>query len=305
MAIGQNFYADQPEQDFSNLSRLQSGQALQYGDRAAQYADPFMGERKQYQNQLSNLMANPGSFASSPTYQFAFNQGLEALNRRSAASGKTGSGNYLADLMKYGQGMASQQFFPQANLLAQLAQGGSSPAAAGLSYARGADRSQDYAQLSQMAKSAGQKQGQPQGQPQGGGMNYMRGFDESMRSAFPGSGASGGTGLPSGGYGYPITGGATGDSLGGMPMGSGYITGSEGGAAVFGNGGFATNGVPLMGGNAGAGMQGAFPDSNYGGDPYAFGGVGGDFSIPDYNYGDMGGGDYIGGYEGGYGGEEW
>lgn len=279
MAIGQNFYADQPEQDFSNLSRLQSGQALQYGDRAAQYADPFMGERKQYQNQLSNLMANPGSFASSPTYQFAFNQGLEALNRRSAASGKTGSGNYLADLMKYGQGMASQQFFPQANLLAGLAQGGSSPAAAGLSYARGADRSQDYAQLSQMAKSAGQKQGQPQGQPQGGGMNYMRGFDESMKSAFPGSGYSGGgTGLPSGGYGYGMAGGMSGQV---DPWSAGYTPSTGAGQGY------------MLGNNMDAGFGGGNTDF------YGFGG-GGDYSIPDYS-GDMGGGDYIGGY----GSEEW
>lgn len=284
MAIGQNFYADQPEQDFANLSRLQSSQALGYGDQAARYADPFMDQRKQYQNQLSNLMANPGSFASSPTYQFAFNQGLEALNRRSAASGKTGSGNYLADLMKYGQGMASQQFFPQANLLAGLAQGGSSPAAAGLAFARGGDRSQDYAQMAQAARSAGQKQGQPQGQPQGGGMNYMRGFDESMKSAFPGSGYSGGgTGLPSGGA-MPY-GGGMGGYTPSEGAGTGYMT-SDYGQTNFGGGGMDYQ---------------PFDAGGYG----SFAGGGGDFSIPDYNYGDMGGGDYIGGYEGGYGGEEW
>ena len=275
MAIGQNFYADQPEQDFANLSRLQSSQALGYGDQAARYADPFMDQRKQYQNQLSNLMANPGSFASSPTYQFAFNQGLEALNRRSAASGKTGSGNYLADLMKYGQGMASQQFFPQANLLAGLAQGGSSPAAAGLAFARGGDRSQDYAQLSQMAKSAGQNKGQPQGA--GGMPNWLRQHNEQMAQAFP-QGGGGGTGLPSGGA-MPYGGGGMGGYTPSEGAGTGYFTGSTGGAGVFGQGGFAQS--------YGAGDMGGMG---------SFAGGGGDFSIPDYNYGDMGGGDYIGGY---------
>ena len=283
MAIGQNFYADQPEQDFANLSRLQSSQALGYGDQAARYADPFMDQRKQYQNQLSNLMANPGSFASSPTYQFAFNQGLEALNRRSAASGKTGSGNYLADLMKYGQGMASQQFFPQANLLAQLAQGGSSPAAAGLSYARGADRSQDYAQLSQMAKSAGQNKGQPQNN----GQSWL-----DRTSAEHLSRQGGGTGLPSGGA-MPYGGGMQGGMSGQVdPWSAGYTPSAGAGQGY------------MLGNNMDAGFGGGNTDFyGFGGGDMgggSFAGGGGDYSIPDYS-GDFGGGDYLGGY----GGEEW
>lgn len=187
MGIGQNFYGDNPGQEFSNLSRQQSGQSLQYGDQAARYADPFMSQRGQYQNQLSELMKNPGSFGSSPTYQFAFDQGLEALNRRSAATGKTGSGNYLADLMKYGQGMASQQFFPQANLLAQLAQGGSNPGAAGASFALGTARSQDQAQMGAAVGAYGRNAPQQQQQQQPWWMQPT-----------PGAGGAG-TGLPSGG----------------------------------------------------------------------------------------------------------
>jgi hypothetical protein len=163
MVIGTNFYADQAERDFQNLSNLQSAQALGYGDQAARYADPFMEERKQYQNALSKLISSPGEFSSSPFYKFAYDQGLNALQRK----GNVRSGNKLAELMRYGQGMATQTYFPQANLLSNLAMSGSSPAAAGLSYARGTERSQDYAQMAAAAKAAAQNKGGGQGGGQG------------------------------------------------------------------------------------------------------------------------------------------
>lgn len=88
---------------------------------AAGVADPFARQRPQYQTQLQTLMQDPGSFASSPAYSFAFDQGLEAVNRTAAAKGMLGSGNRLYELTNYGQGMAGQQYFNQANLLATLA----------------------------------------------------------------------------------------------------------------------------------------------------------------------------------------
>lgn len=88
---------------------------------AAQVADPFASQRKQYQTQLQTLMQDPGSFESSPAYGFAFDQGLEAVNRTAAAKGMLGSGNRLYELTKYGQGLAGQQYMGQANLLATLA----------------------------------------------------------------------------------------------------------------------------------------------------------------------------------------
>ena len=151
MAIGQNFYGDEGLTDIEDLSRRQGKQSLIYGDQAARYADPFMGERGKYQKQLSDLLTNPGSFASSPVYKFAYDQGLEALNRK----GSLRSGNKLAALQKYGEDMASQMYFPQAKLLSDLAVGGSSPGAAGLAYARGTERSQDQAQMSAAARAAG------------------------------------------------------------------------------------------------------------------------------------------------------
>lgn len=105
-------------------------------------ADPFWQQRGQYQTQLANLMSNPGAMTTSPMYQFALDQGMNAVNRTAAAQHMLGSGNRLADLTKFGQGLASQQFFPMASLLSNLAGVNSSnPAAAlsGLVQSRGQD----------------------------------------------------------------------------------------------------------------------------------------------------------------------
>ena len=61
-------------------------------------------------NKLNELLQNPESVTSTPGYQFAYNQGLEAVNRTAAAKGNLGSGNRLYDLTKFGQGLASQTY---------------------------------------------------------------------------------------------------------------------------------------------------------------------------------------------------
>jgi hypothetical protein len=73
-----------------------------------------------YQNQLNNLLANPSSVAQTPGYQFAMDQGNQAINRSAAAGGALNSGNVLAELSKYGQGMASQGYNQQVNTLSGL-----------------------------------------------------------------------------------------------------------------------------------------------------------------------------------------
>lgn len=76
-----------------------------------------------YEARLMNLLDNPNSIADTGAYKFAFNQGQQALERSAAAKGMTGSGNTLAALLQYGQGMASQQYDKEANRLANLVQG--------------------------------------------------------------------------------------------------------------------------------------------------------------------------------------
>lgn len=76
------------------------------------------------QNALTQMQAlNSGDFSSfkeSPDYQFAFNQGLQGLDRSAAARGSLFSGGHSADLMQFGQGLASQNYSNFYNRLAGL-----------------------------------------------------------------------------------------------------------------------------------------------------------------------------------------
>lgn len=64
-------------------------------------------------------LSNLAKIDQSPSYQWRYDQGLEAVNRTAAAKGMLGSGNRLAELTKYGQGMASQEY--EAEFQRQLA----------------------------------------------------------------------------------------------------------------------------------------------------------------------------------------
>lgn len=74
-----------------------------------------------YENKLQKLMDNPDSIQNSGAYRFAFDQGQQAIERSAAAKGMLNSGNILAELAKYGQGMASQQYDKEADRLGNLA----------------------------------------------------------------------------------------------------------------------------------------------------------------------------------------
>lgn len=89
------------------------------GQTAASAADPFAQYRPQYANALADLQRDPSKVAETPGYRFAFDQGQQALERSAAAKGFTGSGNVLAELTKYGQGMAEQQFGKERDFLAK------------------------------------------------------------------------------------------------------------------------------------------------------------------------------------------
>lgn len=63
-----------------------------------------------YQNKLKALLTDPAAFQKTPGFQFALDTGKQAIERRAAASGMGRSGNVLAELMKYGTGLASQEY---------------------------------------------------------------------------------------------------------------------------------------------------------------------------------------------------
>lgn len=128
-------------------SSKQQKQQAQSQREAQAAADPFAPQRPQYQTMLNNFMhgysfdgstgptpdgmppksdgtmggghsfmtpmqflTNPGSFVTDPSYQWRLNQGLEGVNRGMAASGMLNSGNRMLELMRYGQGAASQEY---------------------------------------------------------------------------------------------------------------------------------------------------------------------------------------------------
>lgn len=61
------------------------------------------------------------SFTQSPDYQFALDQGQGALDRDAAARGSLYSGGHSTDVMKFAQGLASQNYNNYYNRLAGLA----------------------------------------------------------------------------------------------------------------------------------------------------------------------------------------
>lgn len=101
------------------------------GGSASAAADPFAAQRPQYQTQLNQLMT--GSYTpTDPSYQWRYDQGLEAVNRTKASQGLLNSGNQLAALTEYGQGMASTEYGNEYQRLAQLSGANiGSPATAG------------------------------------------------------------------------------------------------------------------------------------------------------------------------------
>lgn len=73
-----------------------------------------------YESRLMSLLNSPDSIANTGAYKFALGEGQKALERSAAAKGMLGSGNTLAALTKYGQGMASQQYGTEMDRLAAL-----------------------------------------------------------------------------------------------------------------------------------------------------------------------------------------
>lgn len=119
-----------------------------------------------YQNQLNQLLQDPSKIQQTAGYQFQLGQGNEAINRSAAAKGMLNSGNVLAELAKYGQGMASTEYGNQVNRLAGLMQG-----AQNFGVSSGYYNPRDwYAGWGQQAQSAGMPAPQPAPYAQGYGV---------------------------------------------------------------------------------------------------------------------------------------
>lgn len=115
--------------NFSNILALGSSvygimtaqQIKEMAAKAAAQQDPFAKQRAGYATQLAALDANPSSVTSLPGYKFGLEQGEQAISRRAAASGFSGSGNEAIALKQYDQMYAGQYLSSEQQRLAQLA----------------------------------------------------------------------------------------------------------------------------------------------------------------------------------------
>lgn len=73
-----------------------------------------------YEAKMNALMTDPNALANSASYRFRLDQGNQAIQRSAAAKGMLGSGNTLAELLRYGQGEASQEYGKEMERLATL-----------------------------------------------------------------------------------------------------------------------------------------------------------------------------------------
>lgn len=126
-AQGENLYRQRQAIEWANQQRMTDPsywmQAFGMGSGsggggvgAPQYQDTAA----QYRTRLNTLMDNPDSIANTGAYKFAFQQGNEAVNRNLAAKGLLKSGNRLAELTKFGQGLASQQYGAEFDRMSNL-----------------------------------------------------------------------------------------------------------------------------------------------------------------------------------------
>ena len=81
------------------------------------------GASNPFRHQLEKLTVDSNSISDSESYKFRLSQGQQALQRSAAAKGMLGSGNTLAALMEYGQGMASTEYGNEFDRLTKASQG--------------------------------------------------------------------------------------------------------------------------------------------------------------------------------------
>lgn len=95
----------------SNAANMGIGEQRRQFDTFQQNIQPYMQTGGQANSQLQALLSGDMSgFREDPGYQFRFDQGLQGQDRSAAARGGLFSGGHQADLINYGQGMASQEY---------------------------------------------------------------------------------------------------------------------------------------------------------------------------------------------------
>lgn len=122
VAAGSAYAANQQKKAAQGAANAQSRAAQAGLEQYKQYNQPYYDAGSSALSRLERLNAGDFSaFEQSPDYQFALSQGVEGINRDAASRGALNSGGTDVDLMKFGQGLASQNYGNYYSRLANLA----------------------------------------------------------------------------------------------------------------------------------------------------------------------------------------
>lgn len=123
-----NQYAQQALDEMRRAEAEGRGDISGYFERGLGYEQPYMQAGQQGLQAYLGTLGLGGDqqtainrFRTSPGYQFALQQGQQALQRQAAARGMSGSGAASRELARYGQGMADQEYGNYQNRLQGLA----------------------------------------------------------------------------------------------------------------------------------------------------------------------------------------
>lgn len=97
---------------------------LQMFNQSREDSTPWRVAGGQAIGQLSDMLQPGYDYTASPGYQFRFGEGQRAVESGAAARGTLMSGGTLKDLVRFGDGVASQDFNQQFNRVASVASGG-------------------------------------------------------------------------------------------------------------------------------------------------------------------------------------
>jgi hypothetical protein len=123
--VGGYFSNKEANKGASKGANAQVGEQRRQYDQTRTDLMPWLQAGQGALTQMQQLNAgNFDSFKTSPDYQFAYDQGMQSLDRSAASRGGLYSGGHSADLMKFGSGLASQNYNNYYNRLAGLAQVG-------------------------------------------------------------------------------------------------------------------------------------------------------------------------------------
>jgi hypothetical protein len=121
----------QRQSNLESLAFLREGRDMARADLAP-YRDAGLADYNAFRGAVGT------SFQESPGYRFAFDEGVNAVDRAASARGMLNSGARLRELTRFGQGMANQEYGNWMNRLQGLAGVGQTATGQSASLAQGA-----------------------------------------------------------------------------------------------------------------------------------------------------------------------